>query len=80
MLERGINVDHSTLNRLVVEYAPIMTVMEKDKLLCIVATYISRTYYLNLGLYSDIILSCLKGIVLRLDFIFSFMILYVNNS
>ena len=31
MLERGINVDHTTLNRWVVKYAPIMTVTAKDK-------------------------------------------------
>ena len=31
MLERGINVDHATLNRWVVKYAPIMTIMAKDK-------------------------------------------------
>ena len=31
MLERGINVDHATLNRWVVKYAPIITVTAKDK-------------------------------------------------
>ena len=31
MLERGINVDHSTLNRWVVKCAPIMTFTAKDK-------------------------------------------------
>jgi putative transposase len=31
MLERGINVDHATLNRWVVKYAPIMTDTAKAK-------------------------------------------------